>query len=191
MGTEKDDLPSSRSEWSDFFPSVKQRRESFVSESSSSSPSKASPSKEHSTEQNNNTVLIKSKQNAVLAPPTEDTNSPPTKKTVKKVVKRTVSVKKTTCRTPVSSTDFGDGPPSDGCDYIKVCGKWVKMKSKFPTQTAADTRQMEEDAENIPISRSEWSGNISVGECFGYVLYTSGSYAMCALSIAHKLYLFM
>lgn len=94
---------------------------------------------------------------------------PAKKKTVKKVVKRTVSVKRT--RMPVSSTDLEQGPPNDGCDYVKVCGKWVRMKSSSTTRPPANLMEMDttsgansDGSASIPLSRSEWGENISVGK---------------------------
>lgn len=137
--TKIDDLPTSRGEWSGFFPSIKQRKQSY---SSDSSPREASEP---------NLDVRKTNERASSPPNTsEESKASTKKKTVRKVVKRTVSVKKT-----VIPADSNDRPPTseEGVDYIKICGKWVKMKARPSTQKGA----------SLQTSRSEWGDNLAVG----------------------------
>lgn len=215
--TTQEEIPTSRGEWGEVFPSVRQRRASFGSDSSAdfSIRNTRSPA----TECNNNVNAVKPKspkKSQAPVPPTSNNSSKeimnpqpqvtptlqkqPTpqlvtakdggdqdsakKKTVKKIVKRTVSVKRSSIP---ASPSFGDGPPDDGCDYIKICGKWVKMKQKTAQahkmkagalnsdkseaiSTVQSKRrgsnlssQIEED--DIPHSRSEWGDNVKIGKC--------------------------
>ena len=216
--TNQDDLPSSRGEWSGFFPSIKQRRASFGADNPpilmGRQPSEEEECNNNSTKSETSNTKPKSpKKGPAPAPPAaHQTNgqsaetqaeingglsiaaglpvagdSPATgeetgkKKSVKKVVKRTVSVK----RSSIPAASFGDGPPDDGSDYIKICGKWVKMKAKsaqankaraensttpgvVPSQpqqgkTRGDSLSSQTEEESIPASRAEWGDNVNIG----------------------------
>jgi len=74
------------------------------------------------------------------------------KKVVRKVVKRTVSVKRTTV-----APSFGDGPPDDGQEYIKICGKWVRMKGK-------EKSIPQHDVGNSPPPKAEWGKGIDLSK---------------------------
>lgn len=125
---------------------------------------------------------------------------PSKKKSIKKVVKRTVSVK----RSSVPAASFGDGPPDDGSDYIKICGKWVKMKAKsaqankaradnsvqsgqasgvvLPQQSKSRGSSLSSHTEedSIPASRSEWGDSVNIGTSH-YKSLLSRTIILCAL----------
>lgn len=232
-----DDIPSSRSEWSDSFPSVAQRRLSFNSPSSSQNsshssrktksiapqppttqspapqppitqspapqpPTTQSPAPQQFTTQPPTspppTTQPPASQKSAFEPSVQESLSPQTfapqshsspisnsspkgdpntpksnsdsKRNTKKVVRRTISYKKYV--TPPTASF--DGPPEDGFDYIKICGRWVKMKTSKSDKPVDDNSnsikssnssvegEMEES--QIPQSRGEWGSEVSVGK---------------------------
>lgn len=117
------------------------------------------------------------------------------KRKVKKVVRRTVSVKKSVA----PPTQSFDGPPEDGFDYIKICGKWVKMKTSKSdgpvdvnsNRMSATRREKETDAEEsrIPPSRGEWGTDVSVGKKCQHVTGALQVPFLCGLEIPRSVLL--
>ncbi|XP_067930969.1 uncharacterized protein [Watersipora subatra] len=148
--SQEGDLPGSRSEWSGFFPSVKQRKASFKELDDVTT---SSPTENRSTEKTilspQNVTRSSIKKSQAPAPPFGSSPESAKKKTVKKVIKRTVT--RTTSTSPVSSVD-SDEPPADGGDYVKVSGKWVRVTKTRQSDSPISQRDAPSEDVSLPIS---------------------------------------
>lgn len=193
--TTPDKIPNSRGEWDQVIPSVLQRRQSFgeklpeKSTSSARSSDKQIPTNSKMEDKPKEIVGSKNPSGVKAAvvnhntskgpapqPPSipqitskaEEKEEIPTKTGAKKVIKRTVSVKRSII--PPSSSTFGDGPPDDGHDYIKICGRWVQMKKSGSPQRLEGKQNPPPPPKSppppleSPPPPAEWADGVKVGK---------------------------